>query len=138
MLWVCVAIPQSKKGECNWLAFYFTGHRVWPGIKKRKCCYSFHNRTWSELPEIRVKPFNFEIKFSRNMVALLKKQKFWNNGTYMYLLLKSVDGSRLPSVMINPDSEKNFQNHMWLMATKTKVLTFHYLSCNVIMVYDNA
>ena len=30
--------------------------------------------------------------------------------------------------MIIPDSEKIFQNHMWLMATKTKVLTFHCLS----------
>ena len=52
--------------------------------------------------------------------------------------LKSVDGSWLPSVMINPEPEKNFQNHMWLMATKTKVLIFHYLSFVVIMVYDNA
>ena len=22
------AIPQCKKSKCNWLAFYFTGHRV--------------------------------------------------------------------------------------------------------------
>ena len=73
------------------------------------------------------------------MLALLKKQKLKTIQKIWYVpVLKAVDGSLLPSSMINPDSEKISKNHMWLMATKTKVLIFHYLSFVVIMVCYNA
>ena len=93
--WVSVAVPQCKKGECKWLAFYFTGHMVWPGTKKRKCCYSFYNRTRSEL--IR----NLTLNLFGKMLVLLKKQKLKTNQKIWYVpVLKAVDGSRLPSVWL--------------------------------------
>ena len=32
--WVCVAVPQCKKGECKWLVFYFLVRGCDLGLKR--------------------------------------------------------------------------------------------------------